>query len=59
MSFEYFFFRKNEYFTLPMLESSHVVMQDIEDIQFFGMNMPFISSSEAKKCIFHEWRSHE
>ena len=28
----------------------------IEDIQIFGMNMPFISSREARKCIFHEWR---
>ena len=27
----------------------------IEDIQIFGMNMPFISSSEAEKSIFHEW----
>ena len=24
----------------------------IEDIQFFGMNMPFISSSEAKNAYF-------
>ena len=24
----------------------------IEDIQIFGMNMPFISSSEAKKAYF-------
>ena len=31
----------------------------IEDIQIFGINMPFISLSEAKKCISHEWRSHE
>ena len=38
----------------------------IEDIQIFGMNMPFMSSIEARnayfmsgECIFHEWRSHE
>ena len=24
-------------------------------IQIFGMNMPFISSREARKCIFHSW----
>ena len=27
-------------------------------IQIFGMNMPFISSREARKCIFHEWLRH-
>ena len=27
-------------------------------IQFFGMNMPFISSREARKCIFHSWLRH-
>ena len=27
-------------------------MQNIEDIQVFGMNMPFISSSEAKNAYF-------
>ena len=26
--------------------------EKIEDIQFFGMNMPFISSSEAKNAYF-------
>ena len=31
----------------------------IEDIQMFGVNMTFISSSEVKKCIFHESRRHE
>ena len=31
----------------------------IEDIQMFGVNMTFISSSEVKKCIFHECRRHE
>ena len=31
----------------------------IEDIQIFGVNMTFISSSEVKKCIFHECRRHE
>ena len=29
----------------------------IEDTQVFVMNMTFISSSEVKKYIFHEWRS--
>ena len=33
--------------------------KDIEDIQMFGVNMTFISSSEVKKCIFHECRRHE
>ena len=28
------------------------VMKYIEDIQVFGMNMPFISSSEAKNAYF-------
>ena len=27
-------------------------------IQFFGINMPFISSREARKCIFH-FATHE
>ena len=27
-------------------------MKDIEDIHIFGMNMAFISSSEAKKLYF-------
>ena len=31
----------------------------IEDIQMFGVNMTFISSSEVKKCIFHECLRHE
>ena len=28
----------------------------IEDVQICVMNMTFISSSEVKKYIFHEWR---
>ena len=28
----------------------------IEDIQMFGVNMTFISSSEVKKCIFQKAR---
>ena len=28
----------------------------MEEIQMFGVNMTFISSSEVKKCIFHECR---
>ena len=32
-------------------------MTYIEDIQMFGVNMTFISSSEVKKCIFHECRN--
>ena len=35
------------------------VKEDIEDIQMFGLNMTFISSSEVKKCIFHECRRQE
>ena len=31
----------------------------IEDIQMFGVNMTFISSSEVKQCLFHECRRHE
>ena len=31
----------------------------VDDIQMFGVNMTFISSSEVKKCIFHECRRHE
>ena len=31
----------------------------IEDIQMFGVNMTFVSSSEVKKCIFHEYRRHD
>ena len=29
-----------------------LVQNNIEDIQIFGMNMPFISSSEAKNAYF-------
>ena len=29
-----------------------ILYQYIEDIQIFGMNMPFISSSEAKNAYF-------
>ena len=35
------------------------VKEDIEDIQMFGVNMTFISSSEVKKYIFHECRRQE
>ena len=28
------------------------LVNDIEDIQIFGLNMPFISSSEAKSAYF-------
>ena len=31
----------------------------IKDIQIFVMSMTFISSSEVKIYIGHEWRSHE
>ena len=30
----------------------HSSVSSIEDIQIFGMNMPFISSSEAKSTYF-------
>ena len=30
----------------------NIKMKNIEDIQIFGMNMPFISSSEAKNAYF-------
>ena len=30
----------------------HGIVMDIEDIQIFEMNMPFISSSEVKKAYF-------
>ena len=36
-----------------MKKSLHAAIY-IEDIQMFGVNMTFISSSEMKKCIFHE-----
>ena len=36
---------KYQYFTI-------FLRHYIEDIQFFGMNMPFISSSEAKNTYF-------
>ena len=36
-----------------------VTIKYTEDIQIFGVNMTFISSSEVKKCIFHECRRHE
>ena len=39
----------------PLIESLGTV-EHIEDIQMFGVNMTFISSSEVKKCIFHECR---
>ena len=40
-----------------MLQLSEI--EYIEDVQMFGVNMTFISSSEVKKCIFHECRRHE
>ena len=36
-----------------------IICKYIEDIQFFGMNMPFFFIEWSEKCIFHEWRSHE
>ena len=33
-------------------EQSVFTLRYIEDIQIFGMNMPFISSSEAKNAYF-------
>ena len=34
------------------------VVYNKKKIQFFGMNIPFISSSEARKCIIHSWLRH-
>ena len=31
----------------------------IEDIQFFVINMTFISLNEVKKDIFYAWRNYE
>ena len=35
-----------------ILRASWKISYYIEDIQIFGMNMPFISSSEAKNAYF-------
>ena len=42
-----------------LLLNVYVTYKYIEDIQMFGVNMTFISSSEVKKCIFHECRRSE
>ena len=34
------------------------IVYNKKKIQIFGMNMPFISSYEARKCIFHSWLRH-
>ena len=34
------------------------IVYNKKKIQMFGMNMPFISSREARKCIFHSWLRH-
>ena len=34
------------------------IVYNKKKIQIFGMNMPFISSGEARKCIFHTWLHH-
>ena len=31
------------------------IVYNKKKIQIFGMNMPFISSREARKRIFHSW----
>ena len=33
------------------------IVYNKKKIQTFGMNMSFISSREARKCIFHSWRN--
>ena len=35
------------------------ILEDIEDIQMFLLNMSFISRVKWTIFIFHEWRSHE
>ena len=35
-----------------------IIVYNKKKIQIFGMNMPFISSREARKCIFHSWLRH-
>ena len=45
----------NEYAQLFLLLNclqENILLEYIEDIQIFGMNMPFISSSEAKNAYF-------
>ena len=37
---------------LSPIERSNSIDKYIEDIQIFGMDMPFISSSEAKNAYF-------
>ena len=45
---------------LQMIEDNpNINVMYIEDIQMFGVNMTFISSSEVKKYIFHECQRHE
>ena len=34
------------------------IVYNKKKIQIFGMNMPFISSREARKSIFHSWLRH-
>ena len=40
------------YFKQYFISEFTSIIQYIEDIQNFGMNMPFISSSEAKNAYF-------
>ena len=44
---------------LAHIDKEQISYKYIEDIQMFGVNMTFISSSEVKRCIFHECRRHE
>ena len=53
------FFIPSRYMTFIQRRINVNATSYIEDIQIFGMNMTFISSSEVKKCIFHECRRHE
>ena len=34
------------------------IVYNKKKIQIFGMNTPFISSHQARKCIFHLWLRH-
>ena len=70
--FFFFIFQRKQVDSCESVDDSHEVyrgysnvnnllihMKYIEDIQMFGVNMTFISSSEVKKCIFHECQRHE
>ena len=45
-------------FSVKLLTVTLTFVYNRKKIHFFGMNMPFISSCEARKCIFHSWFRH-